>query len=296
MSTSRSIASSDFVVCTRPGTPVVPEPFDTASPGDCIIRSSDGLEYKVFRVLLSLASPVFLSMFDLPQPATNDTEWEEGLPTISVSETSTTLSTLLLLLYPATVVRIPNYDLAVEVIKAYDKYDINIDSLHPFLHDALISEEGLASNPLGVYALAWRLNMQEEAQKASRYLHSVDLNDEAVKQDLVSQSGDLSALLALWDLRVRRGRALDGIVGAIGFASVLCGGHQYIHNLQAEVASLRNSAWESLQAPFPVCSDASQFFRTSCGNCINMRRSLNDAQLTNLRGLITAFPQTITWK
>ncbi|KAG8861406.1 hypothetical protein FRB96_002855 [Tulasnella sp. 330] len=55
---------------------------------------------------------------------------------LTVSESSATLSTLLR--YPATVIQIPNYDLAVEVIKRYDKYDINVASLHLFLRDALL--------------------------------------------------------------------------------------------------------------------------------------------------------------
>jgi len=294
---------------------MVPEPFNNASPGDCIIQSSDGLKYKVFRVILSLASPVFRTMFDLPQSAAtadpSEPEDVSDLPIIPVSETSTTLSTLLLLLYPATVVQIPNYDLAVEVIKAYDKYDINVASLHPFLHDALLSEEGLTNDPLGVYAVAWRLSLREEAQKASRYLHSVDLNNEVVKRDILARSGDLNALLALWDLRVRRERALDGIVGAAPLTLITCGNHQQLGHWQGQnpnigpnnLALLRTKAREALTVPYPAWSNAGQFFGMSdiitswgqCWSCNTTHQNVNDGLLVGLKDLIAAFPQTITW-
>ncbi|KAG8868833.1 hypothetical protein FRB97_001885 [Tulasnella sp. 331] len=300
----------------RPAAPIVPEPFDNASPGDCILQSSDGLKYKVFRIILSLASPVFRSMFELPQPsipadvmAAQDSPKLSDSPdlqVIPVSETSTTLYTLLLLLYPATVVQISSYDLVVEVIEAYDKYDINIKSLHPFLHDTLLSEDGLASNPLGVYAVAWRLGMREEAQKASRYLHSVNLNDTTVKDDLLSRSGDLEALLELWDLRVRRERALDEIVGAAPLRLVICGGHQhfqhwYDQNEPKYLALLRTKARDSLAEPYPAWSNVHRFFGISempwgnCGSCMSQHRNLDDRELVKLKGLVAAFPQAVIW-
>ncbi|KAG8871027.1 hypothetical protein FRB98_001115 [Tulasnella sp. 332] len=292
---------------------VVPEPFDSASSGDCILQSSDGLRYKVYRVILSLASPVFRAMFDLPQspaPAPPKAEDVPNLPIITVSEASATLSTLLLLLYPAMVAQIPSYDLAVEVIKAYDKYDINLASLRPFLHDALLSDEGLTSNPLGVYAVAWRLNMREEVQKASRYLHSVDLNDEVVKRDIIARSGDINAILALWDLRVRRERALDTIIDAVPFTLVVCGDHQnfgiwYNQGYQrpSNLAILRTKTRETLAASHPTWSDAYQFFGISdivaqwgpCRYCISAHQKVSQTSMDDLKGLIAAFPQTVTW-
>lgn len=299
---------------SAPRARMVPEPFDSASAGDCIVQSSDGLRYKVFRVILSLASPVFRSMFDLPQSATtadspeaNDASNLPDLPVIPVSETSTTLSTLLLL-YPATVVRIPNYDLAADVIKAYDKYDINVAGLHPFLHDALLSEEGLTSDPLGVYAVPWRLGMKKEAQKASRYLHFVDLNDAVVKPDLLARSGDLEALLALWDLRVRREKALDEIVGAAPLTFIACRDLQRLtdlwdHTRPGGLASLRAKARESLAAPYPAWSNVHEFFGIPdivhywhyCRECTRRHQDLGDGELVRLKDRILAFPQVIDW-
>ncbi|KAG8992868.1 hypothetical protein FRB94_011258 [Tulasnella sp. JGI-2019a] len=178
--------------------------FNSASRGDCILRSSDGVDYKVFQNILSLASPVFETMFDLPQKS-NETPGESiELPVISVPETSSTLSLLLPLLYPCRMVTFPNIDAVINVLNAYDKYEMNTRSLHLQLHELLISQKILSGDPLGAYAVAWRLGMKEEVQIASRFLHTLDLNDRIVSKNIVTWSGGLEALSALWDLRLRR--------------------------------------------------------------------------------------------
>jgi len=293
------------------------KPFDGESRGDCILLSSDGVRFKVFRIILSLASPVFHSMFDLPQGTSVRRGIREALPraeeipTIPVSETSSTLTTLFLLLYPARVVTIDSHDLAVEVIKAYDKYDIDIHSLKPYLHDGLLSAEGLQSDPLGVYAIAWRLCMKEEALNASRYLHNTDLNDESVKRDLIARAGDLDALLSLWDLRLRREMALDGLVEAVQLYAFQCGSHRQRYEswkpgqLQNYVVQLRKNAREALQIPHPECRDIRIFLKlddillvsAACQDCLTLMtgpRSEQEAQKD--MAVIAAFPQTVEWK
>jgi len=299
------------------------EPFDRESRGDCILLSSDGVSFKVFRIILSLASPVFHTMFDLPQGTTvrsgnrEASDGTEDIPTIPVSEPSSTLTTLLLLLYPARVVTIDSHDLAVEVIKAYDKYDIDIQSLKPFLHDGLLSAEGLQSDPLGVYAIAWRLGMKEEALNASRYLHTTNLNDERVKRDLIARSGDLNALLSLWDLRVRREMALDGIVQAVQLHTFRCGSHrqrtgQYDSfgedvgvddGTQNRVLQLRTKAREALNTPHPECRDIRLFLKiqdilpSNCGSCVQLMTMVqSEAGAQRGMAVIAGFPQTVEWR
>jgi len=42
-------------------------PYDFNAPdADTVLRSSDGEEFRVHRIILSLASPVFQGMFTLP--------------------------------------------------------------------------------------------------------------------------------------------------------------------------------------------------------------------------------------
>ncbi|KAK7012966.1 hypothetical protein R3P38DRAFT_2547565, partial [Favolaschia claudopus] len=59
---------------------------------DTILRSSDGIDFHVWRVILSSASPFFKDMFSLPQ----DTSSEAGTPVIPVAENSQLLDAFLL--------------------------------------------------------------------------------------------------------------------------------------------------------------------------------------------------------
>jgi len=66
-------------------------PFDNPD-ADVIIRSSDNVDFRVFKLVLSLASPFFTVMFGLPQgPAGSINEKQEtrnGIPVIQVTENS----------------------------------------------------------------------------------------------------------------------------------------------------------------------------------------------------------------
>jgi len=62
---------------------MAPYNFD-APDTDAVLLSSDGKEFHVHRLILSLASPVFRGMFSLPQP----TEPTSQIPTIDVAESS----------------------------------------------------------------------------------------------------------------------------------------------------------------------------------------------------------------
>ena len=66
-------------------------PFNDAD-ADVILRSSDNVYFKVFKLLLSMGSPLFKDMFSLPQSASasedGTSETKGGLPVIQVSETA----------------------------------------------------------------------------------------------------------------------------------------------------------------------------------------------------------------
>jgi hypothetical protein len=67
-------------------------PFDDLD-ADTILRSSDKVDFLVYKVILSKTSPVFKSMFSLPQPGT-DTK-QDSHPVIDVAENSKVLAALL---------------------------------------------------------------------------------------------------------------------------------------------------------------------------------------------------------
>ncbi|KAF7350681.1 BTB domain-containing protein [Mycena sanguinolenta] len=87
MSTSLAVdsTSSGFVISS---------PFDDTD-ADVILRSSDGVDFHVYRLVLSLASSVFKDMFGFPQPNS-----EATIPTVQVTESALILDMALRFWYP----------------------------------------------------------------------------------------------------------------------------------------------------------------------------------------------------
>src|SRR5260370_23068338 len=100
-----------------------PPPYPCSSPfsfpdGDIILRSADGIDLRVHISLLSLASPFFRDMFNLPQTSNE-------VQTIEMTEKADVLVAILGIIYP---LREPSpypAELALDVYKAADKLQIN---------------------------------------------------------------------------------------------------------------------------------------------------------------------------
>ncbi|KAG8915419.1 hypothetical protein FRC01_003668 [Tulasnella sp. 417] len=231
-----------------------PTPFDESSTGDVIFKSSDGIKFKLHRVILQIASSVWKDVFDMPQPA-DDGETRD-LPVIELSEPSTTLLHLFRLLYPIAKQQIVEFDLALELAEAYDKYDIDLSSLVPYLAD-LFSENSLQAKPVEAFGLAWRLRKGDAVSMASRYLHQTALESREIKDRILRYSADVEALLALHGLRHRRELALDKFMAALPISLYRCPSHA---NLSAfETQKLRINARKALGTARPNCSDVVQF-------------------------------------
>lgn len=223
-----------------------PAPFHADGKGDVILRSSDGVHYKPLRTILALASPVFADMFDIPQgPSTQDSG---EVPTIDVSESSAVLHAMLKLFYPTPVMEIASYPVAFGLIQAFDKYIVPIKGLYPFLKDFL-TEKTIQSSPLESYALAWRLGWREKAELASRYLHERKLTDAGLQTYVLSHAGDVGALTALWDLRLRREQALGRFLQDLPLATYRCNNHTGL--TAQEHTDLQQHARKALATAFP---------------------------------------------
>jgi hypothetical protein len=70
-----------------------------------ILRSSDHVDFRVHKPILAMASPFFKNRLSLPQPI--DSESDDGLPVVQLSEDSELLTSLVSILYPGRPV-IPN--------------------------------------------------------------------------------------------------------------------------------------------------------------------------------------------
>ena len=152
-------------------------PFDHPK-ADIILRSSDNIDFRVFRLFLSLASPFFETLFDIPQPADENENQEvrDGLAVVPVTEDSKTLDALLRFCYPCTLADDPKLEVlqdAMEVLEAARKY--SLDVIEKKARQAMASPKILEAEPLRCFAVAHRGRLREETLLAAKYTLSQPL-------------------------------------------------------------------------------------------------------------------------
>lgn len=146
-------------------------PFDHAK-ADVILRSADGVEFRVFMLFLSLASPFFETLFSLPQASdgASDQEMKDGLAVIVVSEDSKTLDSFLRFCYPSTLAEDPSLDNLTEVLSvlaAARKY--SLDLIERKVCQALANPKVLETEPLRCFAIARNARLKHETITAARH-------------------------------------------------------------------------------------------------------------------------------
>lgn len=149
--------------------------FD-ALDADALVLASDS-QFKVHKSILSAASPVFRDMFTLPQDPTTS-----SLPTIPVSEPSTTIDALLRFIYPVADPSISSLSELVLILASAIKYDM--DHVILTLRRMLVTPRFLESSPTRVFAIAARFDLDEEAKIASRQTLTLNLLDTPLSDDL----------------------------------------------------------------------------------------------------------------
>ncbi|KAF7968706.1 hypothetical protein HWV62_29666 [Athelia sp. TMB] len=143
-------------------------PFDHAA-ADVILRSSDNVDFRVFKLFLSFGSPFFEDLFSLPQSASGGSETRDGLPVVPVSETANILQMLLAMCYPMGAVDQPVLDKLEEVdllLDAAIKY--GIERVEKKVRGALVAPPCLRGNEVRVFAIACRHKLEVEAKVAAR--------------------------------------------------------------------------------------------------------------------------------
>lgn len=163
--------SADFTDATAP--------FD--DPGaDVILRSGDHVDFRVYRIVLSLASPVFKSMFTLPTPTVspttanrNEDDLRDGLPIIPVSEDAATLDHILRACYPGLGPDINDLDTLFRVLIASEKYEI--EALRTMA--GLILTIHVEKSPVEAYAVACRFGYSNIVPIAAKAALAVKFDD-----------------------------------------------------------------------------------------------------------------------
>lgn len=177
---------------------------------DVILRSSDNVDFRVFRLFLSLSSSFFETLFDLPQPSEEnltDTEIKDGLPVIPISEDNRTLDTLLRFCYPCTLTKNPSlnhFTEAIKVLEAAQKY--SLDEVESTVRMALFKPAILEVNPLRCFAIARRARLREETILSARYSLRTSLVPDWFEEIGMITSTDI---LALWAYHQKCGKAVQ---------------------------------------------------------------------------------------
>lgn len=134
-------------------------PFDEED-ADLIVRSSDNENFRVHKIILTKASPVFHSKCRTPTGSLQDT----GVHTIALEEDHVTVERLLRLCYPFSGPQLDTLDDLSSLLDVCHKYEMHA------LAERLASAE-LAKfvdvDPLRAYVLACRVNSIREAERAA---------------------------------------------------------------------------------------------------------------------------------
>ncbi|KAF5392619.1 hypothetical protein D9757_002218 [Collybiopsis confluens] len=135
----------------------------------------ESVEFHVHSAILSLASPRFKQILSPGRDGLSATR-------VAIPEPPRVLSTILRFLYPFPEPEILSLDDHVSVLSAAVKYQIS--AIVHSLRKQLMSDKFTDEDPVRVFAIAVRFNLEEEAKVASRRTLRIDLMDHPLSPDL----------------------------------------------------------------------------------------------------------------
>ncbi|EJU03503.1 hypothetical protein DACRYDRAFT_29876, partial [Dacryopinax primogenitus] len=127
---------------------------------DVVLKSSDGVDFRVHKMFLAIASTAFESTFLLPSNPQGETE--STLPSVSLVEIAEVIALILAYIYPIKRPSRPSLALLKGALRAAHKYDMQpvLSGLRPHL----LHQDFLRYDPIGVYGIASTLGFKEEAR------------------------------------------------------------------------------------------------------------------------------------
>ncbi|KAJ7502629.1 hypothetical protein B0H11DRAFT_1989394 [Mycena galericulata] len=159
---------------TSPIAPPRPEisqpqpPFDNED-ADVILRSSDEVDFRVFKLILSLSSSFFKDTFSLPQAP--DLSKGADIQVVEILEDSHVLDKLLRFCYPCEDPVVKTLDEIHAVIEAMMKYDM----LEVVKRAKQVLRSFAKSHPVAVFAISCRYEWEDLARTAARAALAVPL-------------------------------------------------------------------------------------------------------------------------
>ncbi|KAI0700117.1 hypothetical protein C8T65DRAFT_742183 [Cerioporus squamosus] len=157
----------------------LPRPPFNNPAADTIIRSSDGVDFRVRSGIVAEASPIFSDMFALPLPdctgVVDSPDFMDGKPVVAVQENSIALDRLLRLCYPTADPVLPEVKDVRTVFAAALKYEM--EEAIALMKSALLGF--VDRQPLAVWATACEFRLEDEAKIAARALVGTDIPADA---------------------------------------------------------------------------------------------------------------------
>lgn len=138
-------------------------PFNAPS-ADFILRTSDNVDFRVHKAILSVASPVFESMFTLPSSKADIQDSKDGLIVLTCPEPSAVLDPLLRFCYPTATPVLTELTSLIYLYDAVDKYCM--ESILKTVQTALLS--AIDQDPMVAYAVGCRHHLQPVITAAAK--------------------------------------------------------------------------------------------------------------------------------
>ena len=162
-----------------------PYTFD-APDADVIVRaplqqgSEELKDFHVHKVILSVASTLFCDTFSIPQPP-QPVESDATLPIVKITESAGVFETFLRLIYPIEPPTVNSLQV-VDLLQVAEKYTAT--GIHAKLRRFLVSSSFLKADPVLVYAIACRANLDKEARLAIPHTFGIDLVQDVPRDKL----------------------------------------------------------------------------------------------------------------
>ena len=167
-----------------------PYAFDDPD-ADVILRaplqpgSDEFRDFHVYKNILSIASSVFRDILSIPQPL-HLTSGDTTLDVVGVTDPANVLETFLQLIYPVDPPVIEDLRLVDDLFRLADKYAAK--GVSAKLKKLLVSPSFLKDDPIGVFAVACRNNLEEEEGLAVSHTFLIDVVGEISDEHLESMT------------------------------------------------------------------------------------------------------------
>ncbi|KAF9807548.1 hypothetical protein IEO21_08163 [Rhodonia placenta] len=152
-------------------------PFPDFDQFDLIIHTSDDVDIRVHKLILSMASPAFSSMIVMPHPSASATDNQDGLPIVQLEEDARIIEHLLRICYPVKDPVLPKDLKDVKaVLAAALKYEI--EPAIVLAKNALVDPDLVKLKPFGTFLVAYHFGLKEAVLLAAQHALMVpDLTD-----------------------------------------------------------------------------------------------------------------------